>query len=578
MCASRLDRDEVHSFVGVSAIKRFFDELRGQTVYFVGHNALSFDAIVLNNLCDARIPLSNVVDTLVLSYLYDPALENGHSLGAWGHRLKEPKGSFHDFSGYSELMDQYCQQDVKLGKKVFKALVTRMLRTGFSETSCQLEHDIRQVVDEQQENGWFFDVPGAQTLLSELQNVQSNLESDIRHTFPDRLEVQGTYNRRTKADGTDYATYLRHCKQYPEVRDNDDGTYSTLDWESFNIGSPKQRTTRLLEAGWEPKDFTPTGQPKVDEEALVNFSEASGIKEVQAIADWLVLQGRATMVAGWLDNVNYSDSRMHGRVLTCGATTRRMTHFAPNTANIPKAKAKIKYGVRCRQLWKATPGRILVGYDASGLENRMLAHYLNEPAATDLFLNGDSHMVATRALGFEDYMRDLTVKNGWYAMLYGAQDPKLGRTFQPHLSGKEAATFGAKARDILWKSIPGLGRLMLEIEAEFKQTGGLLRTVDGGFVRCYSKHAALNYKCQSAGAIVMKRTAVLVRQTLFERGLDAKLVGSIHDEGQLDTDPEVSDEVGKVCTNAITLAGQDLGFNLPIEGSFKSGPSWAETH
>jgi hypothetical protein len=123
MCASRMDQQEVHSFIGHEEIRRFFDGLRGREVYFVGHNAISFDGPVTTRLLDGLATTDRIVDTLVLSYLYDPALSGGHSLEDWGERLKDPKGVFNDWSGYSPEMDTYCQQDVKLGKKVAKSAV-----------------------------------------------------------------------------------------------------------------------------------------------------------------------------------------------------------------------------------------------------------------------------------------------------------------------------------------------------------------------------------------------------------------------------------------------------------------------
>ena len=578
MCASRMDQQEVHSFVGHKEIKRFFDELRGQEVYFIGHNALSYDAVHTARLAQGFADSSNTVDTLVLSYLYDPGLAGGHSLEAWGYRLKEPKGKFDDWSGYSEEMDKYCQQDVKLGKKVFKALVQRMRKVGYSEQSCAIEHEIRVCLDEQQRNGWYFDIPGAQTLVSHLRSEQSRLEDPIRALFPPRLEVHGTYNRRHKQDGGEYATYLRHQEQF-ELRDNGDGTYSTLTLEEFNIGSPKQRIERLLELGYEPVNYTEKGSPKVDEESLIAYAESSGHTPVQAIADWLVLQGRATMVEGWLNNVNYDDSRMHGRVFTCGARTRRMTHTSPNTANIPKAKAKIKYGIECRRLWMATPGRVQVGYDASGLELRMFAQYLNNPEATKLYTEGDPHMFNTKLLEEPDEYRDLAVKNVIYAMLYGAMDKKLGYTARTTITDpKEAKEHGAWVRSKLEVGIPGFQQLTMEVKDEYKHQGGLIRTCDGGFVRCHAPHAALNYKLQSAGAIVMKVAAIRARRDIAQRGLDGFYVGNIHDEGQLDCATKDAEEVGKVCVNAIKEAGEELGFHVPLTGAYKPGANWAECH
>lgn len=578
MCASRMDRDEVISFVGHDEIRRFFDELRGSEVYFVGHNSISYDAVHTERLAGGFARLGNTVDTLVLSYLYDPGLPGGHSLEAWGERFKDPKGSFSDWSGYSPAMDKYCQQDVKLGKKVFKALVQRMLRMGFSELSCEIEHEIRNVVDEQQRNGWYFDIPGAQALVSQLRSEQSNLEGPIRELFPPRLEVVNTYTRRTKKDGGEYASYDRHLLTYPEIRYNEDGTYSTLDWQEFNIGSPKQRVERLLELGWEPVQFTEKGFPKVDEDSLVVYADASGNTAVQSMADWIVLQGRSTMVEGWLDNVNYDDHCMHGGVLTCGAMTRRMIGFKPNTMNIPKAKKKVKYGTECRRLWRARPNRLEVGYDAKGLEMRMFAEYLNNEEAAQLFTTGDPHLINTRNLQLPDEMRDIVVKAGFYAYLYGAGDPKLGRTLRPELQGQEASTYGKWARSVLEKGTPGLARLVADIRDEYTTMGGVLKTIDGGFVRCHSPSAALNYKLQSAGAIVMKKAATIARREIIRQGLDSLLVGSIHDEGQHDSARDDAHSVGITCCSAITTAGEELGFKVPLAGDYKVGANWAECH
>lgn len=584
MCASRMDKDEVHHLVGHEAIKQFFEKLESE-VYFVGHNIISFDGPVLSRVLKAHMDSSNTIDTLVLSYLYNPAIPNGHSLAAWGDRLNNPKGDFHDFSKYSAEMSRYCEQDVRLGKQVLKALVTRMLRLGYSELSCKIEHEIREVIDEQQTNGWYFDIPGAQSLVGKLRAEQSELEGPIRDLFPPRLSPIRTYERRIKANGGEFASYFRHLEIYPKVEDSPDGTtYTVYDWEEFNIGSPAQRVSRLMELGYVPVEFTPKtekgggGNPKVDEESLLAFAELSGRPEVKAIAEWLVLQGRASMIEGWLNCVNYNDSCMHGRVFTCGASSRRATHNTPNTANIPKAKAQVKYGKESRSLWRARPGRLELGFDVKGLQNALLAEYLGSDEARKFLVEGDSHLEVTRALGFADEMRDITVKNGWYAMIFGAQDPKLGRTFCPHLQGKEARAFGKKARDILWKLVPGLGDLIKRIQAEFNQNGGLLRTWDGGFVRCPGDHAALNYLLQSAEAILMKVILVLINKKIKELGIDAIQVGFIHDEGQFDVHPDDVERLGNVCIEAIAEAGKLLGFVTPMTGNYKYGANWAACH
>ena len=209
---------------------------------------------------------------------------------------------------------------------------------------------------------------------------------------------------------------------------------------------------------------------------------------------------------------------------------------------------------------------------------RMFAQYLNNEEAALLFTTGDPHLVNTRNLELPDEMRDLTVKNGFYAYLYGAGDSKLGVTLKPELRGSESGAYVKCARGVLEAGTPGLARLVADIQDEFRGTNGLLGTIDGGYVRCQSKSAALNYKLQSAGAIVMKKAAIIARDTIRERGLDGFFVGNIHDEGQLDSKTEDAESIGSVCVGAIEQAGEALGFNVPLTGNYKVGANWADCH
>jgi len=67
---------------------------------------------------------------------------------------------------------------------------------------------------------------------------------------------------------------------------------------------------------------------------------------------------------------------VHGKVITNGTITGRMSHQSPNMAQIPAVYSP--YGKECRALWTVNKGYKLVGVDASGLELRMLAHYMND--------------------------------------------------------------------------------------------------------------------------------------------------------------------------------------------------------
>ena len=102
---------------------------------FIMHNGLSFDAPVCNRLLGTKIKPSQILDTLVLSQLFNP-IRDGHGLGAWGKRLTMPKGDVDTFEVYTPHMLEYCKQDVNITHKVFEVL--QQEGKGFSKSSIEL--------------------------------------------------------------------------------------------------------------------------------------------------------------------------------------------------------------------------------------------------------------------------------------------------------------------------------------------------------------------------------------------------------------------------------------------------------
>lgn len=554
---------------------------------FVGHYSVSFDEPIINRFCHTSIPITRHVDTCVLSYLYNPKLLGGHSLEAYGVRFGVPKVEHEDWTKYSPAMLDRCIGDVAITEMVHKSLSERMTSIGYSEKSCDLEHRIRKIIDAQERNGFGFDVPRARDLRGLLRGRQSDLALEIREAFPPQLEEVGHYKNKRRKNGSDYALLGKHLTKYDEVRFNEDRTeYKTFTRTPFNIGSPPQRVQRLLEAGWAPETFTPKGAPKVDEEALLAFAEASRRGDIALMADWVVLEGRSSMVEGWLNLAKEDPGfagdaaggfRIHGKVFSCGARSRRMTHSKPNSANIPSAQNGAKYGRECRELWVAGPERVLVGYDAKSLQMRGFCHYVNNPEVTRLYIEGDPHQTnadsLTQVLGWSVGRGGGGAKTLFYAFLFGAGNKKLGS-----ILGKTDNRTGGKIRKALYGSTNGLERLMEECESEFDLNDGRLVCVDGGYVMAKSANSALNYRIQSLEAVTMKQAAIFIDERAREKGINHKLVGSIHDEGQHEVAPEDANEFGRLACQAITDAGEDMNLNVKLEGDYKVGRTWAETH
>ena len=288
------------------------------------------------------------------------------------------------------------------------------------------------------------------------------------------------------------------------------------------------------------------------------------------IRDYLMLQKRVAQIESWLEAVK-DDGRVHGKVITNGAVTGRMTHHSPNMAQVPNAGSV--YGHECRECWTVDDNNVLVGCDASGLELRMLAHYMKDQNYIQTVTTGSSkdgtdvHTVNQRSAGLPT--RD-AAKTFIYAFLYGAGDAKIGSIVGG--SSKE----GAKLKAKFLKQTPALAKLLKTVSKYAAK--GWVPGLDGRRIWVRSEHAALNSLLQGAGAIVMKKGLVMLAGKLQKMKLNAKFVANVHDEWQIECSPEHAETVGKLAVDSIKEAGEYFKLRCPLDGEYKVGRSWKETH
>lgn len=584
MCYENAITEEKGHLTSYEEIRDWFSSR--PTAKFVGHHILGFDAPTLNRLVGCSIRVSNLVDTLILATLYNPALSGGHSLGAWGQRFGQSKIEFSDWGRLSDAMIEYCYKDVAITKMLFKRLVAVLNKIGFSEKSCEIQHKFMHVLDKQKRNGFYFDQPRALQLYTHIREREKELQGEIYHVFPPQLQLVKSFKRAYKATGEPTSQFERHSSQFPDVRVRDTGEYDAYDYVSFNLGSPNQRVQKLLELGWKPEEFTPKtpkgggGNPKVTEKgelvpSLQRFLETHDIPEVHMIAKWIAFNGRGNMLGTWLDAFNPDTHCIHGNLQV--AQTLRLRHDKPNTANIPAVRTdkegNVIYGeegyytYEARDVWIARPGRRLVGTDAKALEYRMLAHHVNNREFTEVVLERDVHSFTQEMAGLPTRGNGKTLN---FAVIYGSGDAKTGKIIGG--TAKDGAAIKAK----LFANVPGLGEAIQEAKSEFK--AGRVVLVDGSKIVCPAEHAAFNYKLQGGGARVMAQGAIFLEKYIKEKGLDSLKVGDIHDEWQYDVDPKDTKEHAKWANQALKDAGEELNLNIPMEGESKEGRTWAETH
>ena len=528
-----IDGKKPYVFKGDECRARFPNFARNVS-QFIMHNGLSFDAPMLNKLCGTKIKDNSILDTLILSQLFNPMRDGGHSLESWGERFEFPKGSIENFDYYTEEMLEYCKQDVNITYKLYNYLKEE--GSKFSKRSIDLEHRIRKIINDQENFGFYLDIPYATTFMASLQDRSQDIYNQLQEVFPPIV----TTGRVHKRSGKPLKDII----------------------EPFNPASRKQIGERLMELGWEPTKKTDKGNVIVDEDVLSKID----MDEAKLISEYLLLQKRHTQIASWVEAVK-TDGRVHGRVLTLRTVTGRMAHTSPNMAQVPAVYSP--FGKECRSCWTVQNPEThsLVGTDASGLELRGLAHFMDDQNFVNEILNGDVHTANQKMAGLQN--RD-QAKTFIYALMYGAGAAKIGL-----IVGGDYKT----GENLISKFMSNMPKFnLLKKKLTEASESGMIRGLDGRLLHIRSPHASLNTLIQGSGAVICKQWLVQMIDKIQESGVDAKLVASVHDEYQFEVANDDTEKFGEITNTAIKEVQDIYDLKCPLDSEFKIGKNWAETH
>jgi hypothetical protein len=537
----------------------------------IGHNIVGFDIPVIQQLYPFFQTKAELFDTLILSRMFFPdilardfrkkpigmpaKLYGRHSLESWGYRLGDYKGEFGkttDWSDWSMEMEAYCEQDVHVCSSVFELMAGHNRLIKYQD-SIKLEHDLAGIMAKQETSGWPFDVVAAQKLEATLRTEMDRLADQMRETFP----------------------YVDGGEMTPKVRNSTRGYVKDAPLTKLKEFNPTSRDhigwAFMTWRNWKPDVFTDTGRPKIDEGILMGIDTEESLIFARILELQKALGQLSDGTNAWLKMVT-RQGRIHH---TCqlATNTGRNAHSRPNLGQTSSDP-------RCRSLFLPGKGLRQVGADASGLELRMLGHYLSYydgGSFADVVVNGDIHQQNADRVGCSRK----EVKTLTYAFIYGASDRKIGYSLDKSLDDRKAATLGKDIRKKFLEAIPGLEQLLTAVNK--KAGSDVLKGLDGRPIRLQGKkHAALNYLLQSAGAIVCKRWNVITYQQFNELGyqwdVDYQWLGWIHDEIQLAVQPHLVNDAKFQLEWAIVQAGEYYKLKVPLASEAKDGLSWADCH
>jgi DNA polymerase I-like protein with 3'-5' exonuclease and polymerase domains len=412
----------------------------------------------------------------------------------------------------------------------------------------KLEHQVATLLTQQELHGWYFNESSARQLESSLRREYEETCQLLRNRYP---YVEGplfTPKRDNRTRGLVAGAPSTRLKDFnPTSRDH-------ISW--------------ILQThyNWTPSLLTASGKAVIDETVLKDIGTDIALQFLTLLDLTKKLGMISEGVNAWQKLVTTS-SRIHHHCSTA-TQTFRCAHRSPNLAQVPSDE-------RFRKLFTASPGYVLVGADLSGIELRMLSHYLaryDGGRYKEILLNGDIHQTNADKIG----VTRSQIKTISYAFLYGAGDAKLGYSYDKQLSEAKARKKGKEIRKAYVDAIPGLKELLEAVHKASER--GYVCGLDHRRILCDSRHKSLNYLLQGSAAIIAKRWMVLTHEAIQKMSLKCHQLAFVHDELQFESQSEHVNDLKSLLELTAQEAGEYYKVRIPIAAESKSGATWADVH
>ena len=585
IAVGELNTDEITVY-GPDELEKALERL-SQADRLIGHNILGYDFPVMEKLLGwTPGPSQDIEDTYVISRVLNPDRRlpwgfkgkgGPHSLARYAWQSGDRKVDNEVWTEFTPVILERVIGDVKANKYACKVL--REEQKGHNwDRAIKLEHEVQRIITQQEINGVNFDKDLAEKVVKDLEDMVEEIDSKLLPSIPMNVKqfgtsvlkpfkVTGELVKRVLdwADDEQYASLIK-------------GPFTRLEWIPINLSSTAQVKDYLLNhTGWVPTEWNFRNGQRTSPKLTEDSYESIGGEIGSLIKRRILIKHRQSQICGWIERIR-DDGRIAASANTCGTNTGRFRHRG--VVNVPKASDSVFLGKEMRSMFCQSEGRRFVGHDADGLELRMLAHYMDDPEFTEAVVNGnkedgtDIHTMNMKAAGLSN--RD-QAKTFIYGFLYGAGNDKIGEI----VGG--TAEDGARLKKRFLANLPALARLIKNVKRASKK--GWLKGLDGRKVWMrrddagqIMEHKSLNTLLQSAGAVVMKESMVVLDQQVSALGLDVLKVIDMHDEAQADVALKDVEKYVELAGQSVVQAGKNLGLRVELAAEADIGNNWAETH
>ncbi len=337
----------------------------------------------------------------------------------------------------------------------------------------------------------------------------------------------------------------------------------------FNVGSSQQLAVVLYD---EMNLVAERNTRSTDVRALEDLQGQHSI--VDKILQWRHIHKLVTTYVAGLEKSVKDNGVVYTHFASTKTLTGRLNSYSPNLQNIP---VKTEEGRQIRNCFVARPGKVLLAFDYSQIELRLLAHYAGDGPMQKAFLQNQDIHAATASLLYDVDVSAVskeqrnTAKVVNFGVIYGMGVTALAQRLK--VSKEEAGalldTFGERYPDVIHyqKSM-----------CAFAEKNGYVETIMGR--RCYlplmmsvnrqeKAHAlrqAVNVPLQGSNADIMKKLMV----QFASQHPDIMLL-QVHDELICEVDADCQKDFAK---QTISMMERVTALSVPVIVNVASGVSW----
>lgn len=274
--------------------------------------------------------------------------------------------------------------------------------------------------------------------------------------------------------------------------------------------------------------------------------------------------------------INPVTGRLHGSYWQLGSQSGRFTSSHPNLQQIPRNK-------ETRECFIANPNYKLIIADYSQIELRIAAELTNDKTMIEAYNNGEDLHKLTASIILNKPLAEVSkgdrqiAKSANFGLIYGASV----NGFRGYAEGNYGISLtekeAKKIMDNFFKSYRGLNQWHKAVKSQVYRhqlTETRTRSNRRRLLNQPSPQQALNTPVQGLGADMLKLALAKLVPAL--KGLDCKILATVHDEIILEAKEDIADKVADILSDVMIEAGKEFLVKVPVEAEASIGDNWSD--